>query len=183
MTSRPASIFPLRVTQLWAMGEILGPAQDVDLVVVALCVDLPPADVAWLTEPPGAQHWGNANRLPQNPIRVYWRSAHAPVWNHEIVRPALVWDDVDGVRQPVLDGLRDGAGEHFRTSAPAAHRLRERLADELAISRAELDRRTDGYEQRRWQPGKLDPVADALWRASRGYLDVLDAVAYADRPV
>ena len=32
------------------------------------------------------------------------------------------------------------------------------------------------YEKRRWSPGKLEPVADALWRASEGYLDVINAL-------
>ena len=40
---------------------------------------------------------------------------------------------------------------------------------------AELRSGTLEYDNRRWKPGKLEPVADALWRASDGYLDVLDA--------
>jgi hypothetical protein len=31
-------------------------------------------------------------RLNKNPVHAYWRSAHAPVWNHEVVRPVLLWD-------------------------------------------------------------------------------------------
>jgi hypothetical protein len=179
MLSRPASIFPLRVTRLWALGDLLGPPQELEVVELALCVDRPPAEVAWRTEPHGAQHWGNANRLPQNPIVPYWRSAHAPVWNHVIVRPVLVWDDVEGVREEVLDALRDGAAEAYRGPAPSAEELHGRLADELAISLAELTRRTEEYQQRRWKPGKFEPVADALWRASDGYLDVLAAAQAA----
>ncbi len=182
MAGKPASIFPLRVTQLWAVGDILGPVAELEIIEVALAVDLPAADVAWLTEPRGAQHWGNANRLPQNPIRPYWRSAHAPVWNHRIVRPTLIWDNTGGVRQEVLEAVLDGAGDGLREPAPSPDELRERLADELVISRAELAYRTDEYEQRRWKPGKFEPVADALWRASNGYLDILAAVPAADQP-
>jgi hypothetical protein len=32
---------------------------------------------------------------------------------------------------------------------------------------------TKAYDQRRYAPGKLHPVADALWQAAAGYLDVL----------
>jgi hypothetical protein len=39
-----------------------------------------------------------------------------------------------------------------------------------------LRARTRHYEERRWSPGKLDPLADALWRATDGYLDVYDAI-------
>jgi hypothetical protein len=176
MAARPSSIFPLRVTQVWAVGDILGVPRELDAVRVALCVDLPAEDVAWWSEPPGAQHWANATRLTKNPILPWWRSAHAPVWNHRIERPVLVWDDTDGVREDALAALRDGRGETVRPPAPAEDLLRARLREELAISLRSLRARNQAYEERRWSPGKLEPVADALWRASDGYLDVLDAV-------
>lgn len=172
MAGRPATIFPLRVTQLWVAGEILGPPVELDSVLVALCVDAP--DVAWLTVPRGAQHWGNANRLDRLPLRVRWRSAHAPVWNHEIVRPALVWDN-SGVREETLAALRDGRGEQVRSPAPTPAEYAARLAAEREVSLRALGERTRDYDDRRWRPGKLEPVADALWLAAEGYLDVVAA--------
>ena len=172
MATRPVSIFPLRVTQLWVMGGILGHPHDVELVDVALCVDLPVEEVAWLTEPHGSGHWANATRLAQSPIVVFWRSAHAPVWNHRIERPALVWDDVDGVREETLAALGDGEGESVRIGAPTDEEFRIRIERELAVSFDVLRRCTEEYARRRWAPGKLTPIADALWRASEGYLDV-----------
>lgn len=180
MVTRPASIFPLRVSQLWAVGEILGPRRDdLESVTVALCVDLPSDAVPWLSEPRGAQHWANATRLAQNPVVALWRSVHAPVWNHDIDRPVLVWDEADGVREEVLAALRDGRGESLRPPAPAPGELRARLEDELAVSLRALRVCTKDYEDRRWSPGKLEPIADALWRASNGYLEVLDATGAA----
>jgi hypothetical protein len=176
MATRPASIFPLRVLELWAAGEILEPARpDLATVTVALCVDLPVEDVPWWSEPSGAQHWANATRLAQNPVLAWWRSAHAPVWNHRIVRPALIWDVGGGVREDVLTALRDGRGESVRTPAPPPEAHRARIERELAVSMRALRTQTRTYDERRWRPGKLGPVADALWRASDGYLDVLDA--------
>jgi hypothetical protein len=175
MNSRPASIFPLRVTQLWVAGEILGEPCDLESVSVALAVDLPVEEVPWLGEPVGARHWGNATRLAQNPLQVWWRSAHAPVWNHRIVQPALVWDAGQGVRGETLAELSAGRGADVRSPAPSAEQLRFRMAEEFSVSLRELRARTDLYEQRRWSPGKLEPLADALWRASDGYLDLLDA--------
>ena len=166
----------LTVTQLWAAGDILGPPKEMEWVTVALCIDLPVAEVAWWTEPPGSEHWANATRLSKNPVLPWWRSAHAPVWNHRIVRPALVWDSTDGVRAEVLDALRAGRGEIVAGPAPSADELAARLRDELAVSHAALREATAEYERRRWAPGKLEPVADRLWRASDGYLDVLAAL-------
>lgn len=167
----------LTVTQLWAAGDILGPPTELEWVTVALCVDRPVADVAWWTEPPGSQHWANATRLSKNPVLAWWRSAHAPVWNHRIVRPALVWDITEGVRADVLDALRAGRGATVGSPAPSAEELATRLRDELTVSRAALIDVTAEYERRRWAPGKLEPVADRLWRTSDGYLDVLEAVS------
>jgi hypothetical protein len=176
MATRPSSIFPLRVTQLWAVGDILGPPRDLETVTVALCVDLPVDEVAWWSEPPGAQHWSNATRLPQSPVLPWWRSAHGPVWNHRIDRPVLIWDEPDGIRQDALTALRDGLGASVRPAGPTPDELRARLHEESAVSLRALRARTRAYEDRRWSPGKLEPVADALWRAGEGYLDVLDAV-------
>ncbi len=174
MADKP--FFSLTVTQLWGVGDILGPKQDLECVTVALVVDLPPDDVAWWTEPRGAEHWANATRLSKNPVLAWWRSARAPVWNHRILRPALVWDVAGGPREGVLNALREGRGESVRTVPPSDMEYAARLHDELAVSRKTLAAATAAYEQRRWSPGKLEPIADDLWRASDGYLDVLACV-------
>jgi hypothetical protein len=176
MITRPSSIFPLRVTQLWAVGDLLGAPRDLESITVALCVDLPVDEVAWWTQPRGAQHWSNATRLAQAPVRAWWRSAHGPVWNHRIDRPGLLWDETDGLRRETIEALRDGRGEATRMAAPTGDEMRTRLHEELMVSLRALRACTQAYEERRWSPGKLEPVADALWRASDGYLDVRDAV-------
>jgi hypothetical protein len=176
MTTRPRSIFPLRVTELWAAGDILGAARDLERVTVALVVDLPVDDVPWLGEPTGSQHWASATRLAKNPVVPRWRSASAPVWNHRIDRPALLWDERDGIAEATLAALLDGRGDDVRLPAPTEDERRARLDDELAVSLRALRARTADYEDRRWRPGKLEPVADALWLANEGYLDMLDAV-------
>jgi hypothetical protein len=169
-------MFSLRVTQLWAVGDILGPQRDLDAVTVALAINRPAAEVAWLSEPSGTQHWANAVRLNKNPFIVFWRSDQAAVWNHDIVRPALVWDSAEGERSDVLAAIRDGDGERVRIVGPTEEELAAHLADELVISRDSLQAATDAYEKRRWSPGRLEPIADALWHASRGYLDLLRAI-------
>jgi hypothetical protein len=174
MAASPVPV--LRVTQLWVCGDILGPGAELEWVTVALCVDLPPEQVAWRTEPRGTGHWARATRLSKNPIVAWWRSAHAPVWNHRIVRPALIWDAADGVHEAAMAALRDKQGETVRSQAPTEPEYAARLRDELAVSLGAVRAATLAYDERRWGQGKLEAIADPLWRATEGYLDVLEAV-------
>jgi hypothetical protein len=174
LDGQPRSFYRFRVVALWAVGEILGAARDLDRVSVALVVDLPVGEVPWLSEPDGAEHWANGTRMSRNPIKPFWRSAHAPVWNHHVDRPALLWDAETGLAEETFAALLNGRGAEVRAGAPSPAELRTRLEDELAVSLGALREQTRAYEERRWSPGKLTPVSDALWRASDGYLDLLD---------
>ncbi|SDZ30397.1 hypothetical protein SAMN05421504_11279 [Amycolatopsis xylanica] len=176
----PAAGFALPVTELWAAGTLVGaPRDDVDHATVAVVVDLPVADVPWLTRPNGADHWANLTRVAKVPVRVLWRSAHAPVWNHEIDRPVLFWDRETGLADDILRALSDGRGEDVRLDAPSPEELRARIQADLEVSLNALRARTKAYEDRRWAPGKLTAVSDALWEASHGYFDLLDALSRA----
>ena len=175
LAAQPRSFYRFQVVQLWAMGDILGAARDLDRVTVALAVDLPVDEVPWRGEPEGAEHWANGTRMSRNPIWPFWRSVRAPIWNHHVDRPALVWDADTGVAEEAFVALNEGQGERVRQAAPTDDELRARLEDELALSLRALRDQTRVYEERRWSPGKLTPVADTLWRASDGYLDILDA--------
>lgn len=175
MTELPATIFPLRVTQLWAYSDVLTSQDDLDCLRVVLAVDLPIDEVAWFCPPTGAEHWSNATRLSKNPIVAMWRSTRAPVWNHHIRRPLLIWDESEGILVGALAALQDGTAETLRLPEPTPGEMQARLEAELATSHRALESAAANYEQRRFSPGKLEPVADALWRASAGYLDVLGA--------
>jgi hypothetical protein len=98
---------------------------------------------------------------------------HAPVWNHEIERPAMFWDAEDGTVEPVLEALRAGEGARVRADAPSDGEFEGRMDAELATSLAAVRAGTETYTDRRWKPGKMEPVADALWLANVGYLDLL----------
>ena len=177
MVGRPVTIFPLRVTSLWAFGEVLDTRDDLDWVRVVLAVDLPVEDVAWWCPPAGAEHWSNATRLSKNPVVPMWRSARAPLWNHHIRRPLLIWDETGTPDEStqVLTALRDGNAEPLRLPEPAPDAMAARLEAELAVSLQALEAATATYDQRRFSPGKLQPVADTLWQATAGYLNVLKA--------
>jgi hypothetical protein len=176
MATRPVTIFPLRVTSLWAFGEVLTGQSDLDALEVVLAVDLPTDEVAWLCPPAGAEHWSHAIGLAKNPVIPSWRSTRAPLWNHVIRSPLLIWDEQGGVATNTMSALREGAANPLRLPEPAPQEMVSRLEDELAVSLHALSSASATYERRRFSPGKLEPVADALWRASAGYLDVLGAI-------
>lgn len=175
-------IFPLRVVGLWAAGEVLEPRESAEVLVVALQVDVPAAATPWLCSPPGAMHWANAARLPKLPVVAHWRSLETPVWNHELVRPLQVWSAGEGTLDPALAALAgpdQAALEALRGPAVTPEQLHDRLTDELDIVQAALRERSADYQRRRWAPGRLEPVADALADAVQGWLDLQDALAKA----
>jgi hypothetical protein len=175
LAQRPESIFPLRVTALWTFGELLDSRADLGFVHVVLAADLPVDAVAWFCPPAGAEHWSHATRLSKNPIVAMWRSTRAPLWNHHIRGPLLIWDETSGIATNALSALRDGTVDALRLPEPTEDEMHSRLEAELAVSLRALRSATAAYDRRRFVAGKLQPAADALWRASAGYLDVIEA--------
>ncbi|MFS8098415.1 hypothetical protein LFM09_14880 [Lentzea alba] len=169
----PASFFRFQVVELWVFGDLLDVPKDLEVIQVALVTDLP--EVPWLTEPTGAEHWANSTRLSRNPFDARWRSKNGPVWNHRIVRPALIWSAQDGINEEALVAVGDGTAELVRQAAPTPEELAERIEDEREVSLRALRQASQDYTDRRWSPGKLTPYSDALWRTTTGYLDLLDA--------
>jgi hypothetical protein len=171
----PASFFRFQVVELWVFGDLLDVPRDLDVIEVALVTDLPVDEVPWLTEPQGAEHWANSTRLSRNPFAALWRSKDAPVWNHRIERPALLWSAADGINEEALVAVSDGTAELVREAAPSPEELRKRVEEELEVSLRALRRANQAYTDHRWSAGKLTPHSDVLWRTTSGYLDLLDA--------
>ena len=175
MAELPSRFQGLPVSALWAVGDVLETARDLEWVKVVLVVDLPVSEVPWFCTPDGAAQWSEATRLSKNPVGAWWRSAQAPVWNHHIVRPLLVWDRAGGLREDALRALREGRGAELGQAAPTAEEFAARMLDELVVSRAALVARTADYDAKRWGRTRLEKLADPLFEASLGYLDVLEA--------
>ena len=142
----PSELRLLQVREAWVFGDMLGLPRDLDWAAVAVCVDLPVAEVPWLTRPAGADRWAELTRASKNPVGLRWRSVHAPVWNHRIVGPLLVWDQTGGVREDALAALRQGRGAAAGLRVPKREEFVARLDDELRVSLAELQRRLASFE-------------------------------------
>ncbi len=134
-------------------------------------MDLPVEQVPWMVRPEGADRWADMTRASKNPVCIWWRPTHAPVWNHRIVRPLLIWDQTAGIRDEALTAIREGRGSAAGLAAPSEEEFVARMDDELQTSLAELQRRTREYETE--HTTRLGVRADALFAAAQGYLDVL----------
>ena len=135
-TMLPATA-PLRVVQLWALGRVLEAPAELDVVQVALVVDLPVDDVPWLDEP-------NTGPTPCGSTRTRCTPTGAR-------RTRRCGTTRSSGR--CCSGTRRGGGEPASPAVP-----------------------DDGVREGRWAPGRLEPTADALWRVSAGYVDVLGAL-------
>ena len=173
MAALPPHRRALRVNEMWVFGDILGGPRDLDWASAALRVDLPVDEVPWLSQPTGAEMWSDLTRASKNPVGIWWRSAHAPVWNHRIVGPLLVWDEAQGIRDDAVAALRESRGAAAGIAAPGEEEYVTRMEDELRVSLAELQRRTREYDTERTT--RLGVRADALYTAAEGYLAVLAA--------
>lgn len=168
----------LRPTSLWAFGDILDPAVgQLDWVRIAVTLNLPPDDVHWFARPHGVEWLADRLRISKSPLVCMWRSDAVPVWNHFVDRPVLVWDESQGVLQVPLEALQSGRDvEQWRLPAPTADELRARLEEEAAVSYRAMQRAVSSYDQNRWSREKLSRLADPLWDATAGYLDVREAL-------
>ncbi len=179
VAAQPAGIVRLRVVEAWLWGPLLGPpaaeVPDDGGVDVALVCEADPVECAWGTTPPGAGQWLAASGLAKRPVRLVFRSAAEPVWNHEVTTPVRLWSAAGGGAQDVLEALRAGGGAALRPPAPSPAELRERLDRELAASLEAVRRASAEHDEHRWSPGSPVGRADALAAAVRGYLQLLGA--------
>src|SRR5262249_194765 len=141
------------VVEMWVCGEILGPrVETLDTVEVVLVTKMEIEEVPWLTVPPGGKEWARDARLTRKPVTVHWRSRIAPVWNHRIAEPAMVWSNDDGIEERVLTAIRQGEGERYGEFDQTPDDLMNRLRDELAVSLRAVRKRAHEYRQNPAKP-------------------------------
>lgn len=167
-----------RPVGVWAFGPILDGWDDRDFVPLAVVVNLEPHIAHWLSQPAAAEWLTSFMGWAKRPVSIRWRSHDAPVWNHEIVRPAAVWTAADGVSEELLSELAaDRSVESYRLPAPSALELSDRLEQERAACLTALRLTTDDYWVRRWGPGRPFKITDPLAQAATGLIDVEAAIA------
>ena len=129
----------------FAFGPVLDdPGHDLDVVHLALVMDLPAEALPWGVEPTECTSLANWLRLDKAPVMRRWRPRESPVSNHVIRRPMPIWTR-EGVDTSALDALAELRGEQFRLADPEEGVRTEQVACELDTSAAYLRAVRDRY--------------------------------------
>ncbi|MBB5787038.1 hypothetical protein HD601_001613 [Jiangella mangrovi] len=163
----------------YAFGQILEDAGDLDVVQVAIVLDLPAAQLTWGAQPAACRWLRYVLDLGRNPVSARWRPAAWPVWNHRIQRPLRLWSAADGIDSAALDALSRGKAESFRLPSPPHEERAEQYRLELTACRDHLRTVRDHYWDRDWRRehhGDGDYPDQQLWSATDGYLEMVDVV-------
>jgi hypothetical protein len=169
--------------EAWAFGELLQLPEQLDIVSLALVIDLPAQDVTWYARPAPAEAAISLLRFDKYPLHWFWRPTMWPVWNHAIDPAVRFWSRA-GIDTISLDAIAHGDVEALPLIRPPSHEaLREQLVIEHEAARAHLRDVLDRYDDREWQHGhsrfSLRPE-DHLWSAARGFLDLDTAIRELD---
>lgn len=168
------------IVEAYVYGELLDAPSDLDWISLAFVVDLPPEEVTWLAHPPAAEATASLLGFDKYPIAWRWRPPSWPVWNHEIVGPVRFWSIKSGADESSLSALAERRVEQLERSAPPDEEtfLRQ-LRVERGAARKHLKSMVETYHDRDWRrahKGFGVYPEDHLWRATKGFLDLDDAV-------
>jgi hypothetical protein len=172
------------VLEAWVFGELLELPDELEVVSLALVIDLPAQDVTWRARPTPAEAAAALLHFEKYPLRWFWRPSVWPVWNHAIERAVRFWSQA-GTDTTALDALAHGDVAVLRVvRPPSAGALREQLVIEHEAARDHLRDVLERYDDREWQHDHhgfgLRPE-DHLWCAAQGFLDLDAALRTQDR--
>jgi len=165
--------------ELWVTGELLGPAESLEVGTVVLVLDVDAAELPWLAIHPAGEWVGDQLRLGKRPIHWCYRPVARPVWNHEHRRLVRFWTARGGLDTAVIETLRSGRLDGLAVVEPTQEELVEQLGKEVAVSRRHLRAVLDNYWDRDWRwehKGVEVSPEDHLWRAAVAVEDMRDAL-------
>jgi len=175
------------IVEAHVFGDLLAGPDTIEVIWLALVVDLPVEDVTWLARPAQAEATASILRFDKYPLRWRWRPTVWPVWNHTISRPVRFWSKEHGPDQTALEILanrRLGELAVLEPTDQAAYRAQ--LQTELEASRRHLGRVVNSYHDRNWRRdhnGFGVYPEDHLWWATQGFLELDDALQEIDQPI
>lgn len=163
--------------EAYVFGEVLDGDDQIELVKVAMVVNLPSEEVPWESHPRGTEWLVDTLRLNKGAFAYWWRSQHDPVWNHYIREPVRFWS-VDGPDEDVLRALSERRFSDLPRLSADPGEVRAHTATALDAALSRLREVHANYWERDWRRenrGNYRYPENALWEAVEGYLDLLDA--------
>jgi hypothetical protein len=174
------------IVEAHVFGGVVAGLDAVEVIWLALVVDLPVEEVTWLARPAQAEATASLLGFDKYPLRWWWRPREWPVWNHWISRPVCFWSRQDGPDEVVLGQLADRRLSDLEIQGlPDQSLYRAQLQIELEASRQHLERVVDSYHDREWRrdhKGFGVYPEDHLWWATQGFLELDDALRGIDGP-
>ena len=165
------------LVEAWVFGELLDFPDQLDVISLALVVDLPAEDVTWYARPPIGEAMTSFLRFDKYPLRWLWRPSVWPIWNHAIDRAVRFWSHA-GSDIGCMDALADRRIDGVAVAAPPDDAaLHAQVLVEHEAARQHLGAVVARYADPSWRrehTGYGLYPDDHLWSAARGLLD-LDA--------
>ncbi|MDY7099929.1 MAG: hypothetical protein S0880_01960 [Actinomycetota bacterium] len=169
------------LASMWATGELLGPASELEVGEVVLVIEAPPEEMPWLALHPAGEWVGHVLRLGKRPLLWRYRPLVWPVWSVRDRRLARFWSTGEGIDDDAITALREVRpdGPPLVTT-PSERELIDQLREERRVSAAHLRRVLEHYWDRDWRrdhKGYEESPEDHLWRAGQAVTEIDDALA------
>ena len=162
--------------EAWIFGELLDGPNQLEVVSLALVVDLPAEEVTWLARPAPAEALASFLRFDKYPLRWFWRPTVWPVWIHVIARAVRFWSKGGGTDTVALEALTDRRFNALTIVAPPDGEARRgQLLIDYEAARLHLREVVDRYEDPGWRrehKGFGVYPEDHLWWAAKGFLEL-----------
>ncbi len=146
----------------WVFGELLEAPDQLDVISLALVVDLPVEEVTWEARPALGEAMTSFLRFDKYPVQWWWRPSAWPVWNHAIDRAVRFWSH-DGPDTAALDALAAQHHDGLQMIRPShTEVLRAQLLVEHEAARQHLQDVIDQYADRDWRGNTAATVSTLM---------------------
>jgi hypothetical protein len=161
--------------EIWASGEFLDEAVELDVGSVVLMLDVSADELPWLSLHPAGESVGERLRLGKRPLLWSYRPSDWPAWNARHRRVVRVWSVAGGTDEIAIEALR--TGDFSAVVTPTPDEFLEQLEMELESSRAHLRRIVAGYWEPEWRRRHRGASReDHLWRAASAVTELEDVL-------
>jgi hypothetical protein len=163
--------------EAYVFGDVLEATDPLEVVQVALVLNLPAEEVPWESSPHDTVWLEDRLRLNKGGFAYWWRSHQDPVWNHHIRGPVRFWSH-DGPDEDVLRALAERRFGNLRRLISSPDAERDQVATEREAALSHLRAVRDSYWDHDWRRehrGSGRYPENDLWEAVDGYLDLCDA--------